>query len=72
MPLADPEFLQALTWSRAAQVLSEATHRRKATLNTLEAAAEQMACLPGQRLLVSVKDPDADRTVQRSAIFGID
>ena len=53
---ADPEFLQALTWSRAAQVLSETTHRRKATLNTLEAAAEQMAGLPGQRLMVLYSD----------------
>ena len=53
---ADPEFLQALAWSRAAQVVFETTHRRKATLNTLEAAAEQMAGLPGQRLMVLYSD----------------
>ena len=52
----DPEFLQAMARSRAIQILSEATHRRKATLNTLKAAAEQMAGLPGQRLMVLYSD----------------
>ena len=52
----DPEFLQAMARSRAIQILSGATHRRKATLNTLKAAAEQMAGLPGQRLMVLYSD----------------
>ena len=52
----DPAFLVAMAQSRAIQVLSEASYRRKATLSTLKAAAEQMAGLPGQRLMVLYSD----------------
>ncbi len=50
------DLLVAMTRSRAVQVLSQATHYRKATLSTLKLAADRMASLPGQRLLVLYSD----------------
>ena len=50
------DFLVAMTRSRAVQVLSQSSHYRKATLSTLKIAADRMASLPGQRLLVLYSD----------------
>ena len=50
------DFLVAMTRSRSVRVLSEAAYYRKATLSTLKLAADRMASLPGQRLLVLYSD----------------
>ena len=54
--LLGTDFLAAMTRSRAVQVLSESSYSRKATLVTLKLAADRMANLPGQRLLVLYSD----------------
>lgn len=50
--VADPEYVR----NRARMILSEAAWRRKAALSTLEAVAEQMAEMPGQRMIVLISD----------------
>ena len=50
------DFLVAMTRSKAVQVLSESSHYRRTTLSTLKLAADRMADLPGQRLLVLYSD----------------
>ena len=54
--LFDTDLLVALTRSRAAQVLAASSHYRQATLSTVKTAADRMASLPGQRLLVLYSD----------------
>ena len=54
--LFDADLLAAMTMSQAIHVLSESSHYRKSTLLTLKTAAERMAALPGQRLLVIYSD----------------
>ena len=48
------DSLEGLTRSRAIRVLSEASYRRAATLDTLKTVAESMANLPGQRFARSI------------------
>lgn len=50
--VADPSYVR----SKARVILSEAAWRRKATLSMLEAVAERMAEMPGQRILVLISD----------------
>ncbi len=49
-------LVRALTIARARQILSEASYRRRLTLLTMNAIAEQLARMPGQRLMLALSD----------------
>jgi VWFA-related protein len=54
-PLFEPLVRDAAV-SRAKQILSEATYRRRLTLLTLKTVAERLATMPGQRLMLTLSD----------------
>ena len=52
----DPASMRAMAQSRARQILSEASYKRRATLLTLKELVAMMADLPGQRMVVLFSD----------------
>lgn len=54
--VGDRGTMEIMARGRAAQILSEASYFRKATLFTLKALAEQMMSLPGQRMIALFSD----------------
>ena len=55
----DPHFdgiVESITKQRAREILTEVTYQRRVTLMTLMAVADQLAKMPGQRLILMASD----------------
>jgi len=52
----DQEAALSYVRARAREIINEETNRRRATLQTLQAVAERMASMPGQRIVAVLSD----------------